>query len=144
MTGAYDDILFLEHFEPKRHPRQPMAKRAAQFSPFAALTGSGDAVEETARYTDTRQEIPEESRERINLTLQRLQACLSLHPAVFVEYFVPDAKKAGGFYRTVTGTVHKIRSFEQELVLSGGVTILFSDIYHIAELPFSSEEQQNT
>ena len=140
MTGAYDDILLLEHFEPKRHPRQPMAKRAAQFSPFAALTGYGDAVEETARYTDMRLETPEESQERINAALHLLQTHLSLHPAVSVEYFVPDTKKTGGSYRTVTGAVQKIRSFEQELVLSGGITIPFADIVTVTELPSSAEE----
>lgn len=140
MTGAYDDILHLDHFEPKKHPRQPMAKRAAQFSPFAALSGYGDAVEETARYTDAQTETPEETKERINAALNLLNARLSLRPAVSVEYFVPDEKKEGGSYRTVTGTVLKIRPFEQELVLSGGITIPFSDIQSLSELPLSGEE----
>ena len=140
MNGPYDDILNLEHFEPKKHPRQPMTKRAAQFSPFAALSGYGDAVTETARYTDTRTETPEESAARINDALNLLKAHISLRPVVSVEYFVPDAKKAGGSYRTVTGTVMKIRPFEQELVLSGGVTIPFPDIRRLSELPVSAEE----
>lgn len=139
MTAAYDDIISLEHFEPKRHPRQPMQKRAAQFSPFAALTGYGDAVEETARYTDSRAETPAEAEERINRVLNRLSPLVSLHPPVLVEYFAPDAKKEGGSYRTVTGTLQKIRAFEQQLVLSGGITIPFSDIVVIEELPFSPE-----
>ncbi len=144
MSRAYDDILELEHFEPKRHPRQPMAKRAAQFSPFAALTGYGDAVEETARYTDPRTETPEETQERINRVLNFLQARVSLHPPVLVEYFQPDAKKEGGSYRTVTGTLEKIRSFEQELVLSEGNKIPFSGIRSISVIPLPAEEQPDT
>lgn len=140
MSRAYDDILRLGHFEPKRHPRQPMSKRAAQFSPFAALTGYGDAVEETARYTDTRIETAAETQDAINRALNLLETRLSLHPAVLVEYFLPDSKKSGGAYRTVSGTLEKIRPFEQELVLSGGITIPFSEIRSILELPFSAED----
>lgn len=143
MSTAYDDILNLGHFEPKRHPRQPISKRAAQFSPFAALTGYGDAVEETARYTDPRTETPEEAQERINRVLNFLSARVSLHPPVLVEYFVPDAKKAGGSYRTVTGTLEKIRVFEQELILSEGVTVPFSGIRSVSVLPLSAPEQSD-
>ena len=140
MSRAYDDILRLDHFEPKRHPRQPMSKRAAQFSPFAALTGYGDAVEETARYTDSLTETTGETQDAINRALNLLEARVSLHPPVLVEYFLPDSKKAGGSYRTVSGTLEKIRPFEQELVLSGGITIPFSEIRRLSELPFSAED----
>lgn len=135
MSGPYDDILFLAHHVSKNHPPQPMEKRAAQFSPFAALTGYDDAVEETARFTDTRQELTEEETARINLALQQIQRVSETCPSVLIESFFPDAKKQGGFYRTITGRVKKLQPFEQQLVLSDGTVITFSDILSIELLP---------
>lgn len=135
MSGAYDDIIHLAHPVSRNHPQQPMEKRAAQFSPFAALTGFDDAVEETARYTDSRQELTEEQTAKINSVLNRIQRTVSQSPAVSVEFFSPDPKKQGGFYRLLRSRVRKIRPYEKQLVLSDGTVIPFSDILSIDILP---------
>ena len=92
MSGPYDDIINLPHPTSERHPRMPMAARAAQFSPFAALTGYEDAVHETARLTSIRAELTEEEKSILDAKLQRL---LPGAKAAFT-FFRPDGKKEGG------------------------------------------------
>ena len=126
----YDDIIFLPHHVSTKHPRMPLIDRAAQFSPFAALTGLGAALDETARLTDARIELTEEREEEINLALRRLQEQIASGeaPEVKITCFCTDDKKSGGAYRTVAGVVKKVDEFEKTLILRDGEKIPFWDI----------------
>lgn len=108
MSGKYDDIIDLPHPEPQTHPRMPMRNRAAQFAPFAALTGHDDAIAETRRLTDQHIELDESEMERLNAALLQLEELSAQQPAVIVTYFQPDARKDGGAYRTVGGNFRQI------------------------------------
>ncbi len=114
----YEDIVDLPHHVSKTHPQMAMIKRAAQFAPFAALTGYGDAVTETARLTDDRIEMSETALEELN---RRITEAVAGQRTVSVTYFVPDQKKAGGSYRTVTGRIRKMEM--GEIVLDDGMRI---------------------
>lgn len=126
----YDDIISLPHHVSTKHPRMPLIDRAAQFSPFAALTGLGAALDETARLTDARIELSEERKEEINLALRRLQeqTASGEAPEAKITFFCPDDKKSGGTYRTVAGVVKKVDEFEKTLILRDGEKIPFWDI----------------
>ena len=123
MTGPYDDILDLPHPTSKKHPRMSMAARAAQFAPFAALTGYGDAIKETARLTDQQLELDENEKARLNEKLQLLRQHLPGKPKITITYFVPDTKKAGGSYQTITGFVKKLQEYEHRLIMTDGTII---------------------
>ena len=92
---AYDDIIHLPHHVSQNHPQMSMHDRAAQFAPFAALTGYEAAVRETARLTAEKRELDAQEAEELNRRLTELAARLPDHPEVTVEYFVPDDRKAG-------------------------------------------------
>ena len=99
----YSDMLDLPRPVSKKHPPMSVEKRAAQFMPFAALTGYDAAIVETARLTDTKRELSEEQKEVISKQLHVLKSELKTDPTVTITYFVPDNRKAGGAYRTITG-----------------------------------------
>ena len=128
MSGPYDDIINLPHPTSKRHPRMPVRDRAAIFSPFAALSGHGAAIAETARLTERRMELDEDSRAE----LDRKQAVLLEHmdeqPEITVTWFQPDEKKDGGAYLTATGRLKKLRELERLLVLADGAEIPLEDV----------------
>jgi len=105
--------------------------RAAQFSPFAALTGYDAAVAETGRLTDERLELAEEEKEVIGLRLQLLLEHLDERPEVTIIYFVPDERKTGGAYKSVTGIVKKIDEYERSIVLFSGERIPIDEISQI-------------
>lgn len=132
MTGKYDDMLFLPHHISDGRPHLPPESRAAQFSPFAALTGYDAAVRETARVTDSRQELDDGTKEMLNGRLQFLAECLGDHPEVTVTFFRPDAKKEGGSYAAVTGSVKKIDEYGKTVVMTGGTEIPIEEITDIA------------
>lgn len=118
----YEDIIDLPHHVSKTHPQMPMQSRAAQFAPFAALTGHGAAIRETARLTESmeRDSIQTEMLDRkIALLMDRLQDT----PEVEITHFVPDGKKAGGRYVTVSGTVKAIDEAERQLIMADGQAI---------------------
>ena len=123
MTGPYDDILDLPHPTSKKHPRMSMYARAAQFAPFAALTGYGDAIKETARITDQQLELDENEKALLNEKLQLLRQHLPGKPKITITYFVPDTKKAGGSYQTITGSVKKLQKYERRLIMTNGTII---------------------
>ena len=126
--GAYDDIIDLPHPTSAKHPRMPMADRAAQFSPFAALVGHGAAIRETARLTDRKIELTEEEKAVLDEKL-----CLLLDTggeAVFT-YFLPDEKKNGGAYVTAVGSIKKLDLLKRRVVLTGGAVIPLEDISEI-------------
>ena len=117
-THQYDDIIHLAHHVSKTHPPMPIQDRAAQFAPFAALTGHHDAVKETARLTENRMELDENCKVVLDGKLQNIQEQLSSSPVVSITYFEPDLKKAGGTYVTMTGCVKKIDEYERAVVLT--------------------------
>ena len=126
-THLYDDIIDLPHHVSEKHPPMAMRDRAAQFSPFAALTGYGAAVDETARITDSRIELSDDAIAGINDVLSKL----GQGDTVRLEYFVPDHRKAGGTYMISEGRIRSLRTQERVLVLTDGNTIPFEDIIAI-------------
>lgn len=132
MSGKYDDIIALPHPEPRTHPRMSLHDRAAQFSPFAALTGHSAAIAETGRLTDSRITLDESEMARVDAELQHLQELLPSRPTVSITYFVPDERKAGGSYQTVTGTVRRIDTVNSVLLLTDQRAIPIPDILDVA------------
>ena len=116
----YDDIIGLPHHVSRKHPQMPLLDRAAQFAPFAALTGHEAAIKETARLTEEEIELDENSKEQLDFRLQYLQEHLSEQPSVTVTYFKPDEKNSGGAYETVSGKVKKVDGYAGELVFTDG------------------------
>lgn len=139
MTGPYDDILHLPHPTSKRHPRMPIVDRAAQFSPFAALTGHKAAIEETARVTDRRIELDEDAKEQLDQTLQLLLERIDEQPEITVTWFSPDKKKAGGQYYTATGKLKRIDTQESRLILTDGTQIPLEDLLRIRSESFQDD-----
>ena len=131
MTGKYDDIINLPRPVSSKHPPMPMSDRAAQFSPFAALTGYDEAVMEIGRLTDRKHELNDEEIAALNQKLQFLSEHLKEHPTVTVTFFVPDAKKAGGSYTTKTRRLKKIDTVDRWIQLDDGAKIPIDDITNI-------------
>ena len=127
-NDQYNDIIDLPHHVSATRPRMSMIDRAAQFSPFAALTGYDAAIKETGRLTDERIELSEESRAALDRKQQLLMDNLADRPVVSVTYFVPDERKSGGAYVTVTGQVKKIDEFARLLILTDGVKIPLDEV----------------
>ena len=132
MSGTYDDIIALPHPEPRTHPRMSLHDRAAQFSPFAALTGHSAAIAETGRLTDSRITLDESEMTRVDAALQRLRELLPQAPAVSITYFVPDERKTGGSYQTITGVVRRIDTVNSVLLLTDQRAIPIPDILDVA------------
>ena len=124
----YDDIIDLPRPKSKHEP-MPMSDRAAQFSPFAALTGYGDAIDETARLTDARIELSEEERAELDYKQQYL-ATLDA-PTVTVTYFVPDERKTGGAYVTHTGVLKRVDEVESMVVFKDGLRVPLDEVMDI-------------
>ena len=133
MSGKYDDIIHLPHHVSQTHPQMPMCDRAAQFSPFAALTGYGAVIRETGRLTETRPELDEDAKGELDHRLARLSALLESRPLVTVTYFQPDAKKDGGAYRTAMGRVRGVLADRGLLVLEDGTTIPLEQVTELQE-----------
>ncbi len=131
MTGPYDDIIHLPHHVSTTRPQMPRENRAAQFAPFAALTGHDAAVGETARLTDNKIELGESAIADLEMKLNLLADMTATHPEVTITHFRPDAKKDGGAYITTTGAVKRIDDYEHAIVLVGGEIIKISNILEI-------------
>lgn len=130
----YDDIINLPHFVSKKYPQMSMSDRAAQFSPFAALTGYDAAIKETARLTDRRVELDEDVLDRLNERLYILRNVLddgSVYPEVRITYFEKDLRKDGGKYITVSGRVRKIHEYRNVVIFEDGTEIPVHDISDI-------------
>lgn len=138
MTDSYDDIIRLPHHVSETHPQMSPADRAAQFSPFAALTGYESAVTEAARLTDKRLELDESAKEALNERLQIIASHLRDCPEISVSYFQPDAKKAGGAYVMVIGAVKKIDEYERVVVMKNGAVIPIDEIISLDGLIFET------
>lgn len=139
MTGPYDDILHLPHPVSRKHPRMAVTDRAAQFSPFAALTGYDDAVREAARLTDRRLELDEYEQQALNDRLQQILGRLPKQPVVRITYFRPDSCKKGGAYVTVNGIIKRLDTVEREIRMVDGTRIPLEDIWDIDEPPQEEE-----
>ncbi len=126
--GRYDDIINLEHPVSKRHSRMSAHDRAAQFSPFAALTGYNEIISETGRMTDARPELDEEQQRCLNEVFSRIMESLQSKPLVKGVCFVADTIKEGGYTEVFSARVRNIDFAESALILSDGRSILFQDI----------------
>ena len=126
--NKYDKIISLPHHVSHKHPPMTMINRAAQFSPFAVLTGYEAAVSETARLTETKPELTEERRAELDRKQQQLMERMAEMPTVTVTFFLPDERKSGGSIRTVTAPLRKIDAVERILYLADGSRIPLEDV----------------
>lgn len=127
--NPYEDIINRPHPVSKTRRRMSAQERAAQFAPYAALTGFGAVITETARTTEPRRELDEGAREELNARLRALSERLDERPSVAVTFFLPDERKDGGAYIAVFGQAKKIDLYERELVFTDGNAIALDDIY---------------
>ena len=138
MDKKYAAIAGVPHHVSRVHPQMSMEDRAAQFSSFAALTGHDAAIKETARLTDERWEIAEDTKEQLNETLQWIAENIDKDITVTFTYFVPDLRKSGGAYVTATGSVKKIDEYGHKILLKDGTEIPMEQIKEIEpEQPFN-------
>ena len=121
--GKYDDIINLPNPTPTCRPRMSALDRAAQFAPFAALTGYEAVVAEAARLTDDRLELSEDMKIILNDKMQMIVDNIDKEPFVTIKYFVPDKRKAGGAYVEVSGIVKEIDEYERCIVMTDGIKI---------------------
>lgn len=131
--SEYEDIINLEHPTSKVHQRMSKEARAAQFAPFAALTGHDEAVKETERLTEKKKYIDENFKSILDEKILIIQDKIKNQPLVSITYFVPDNKKDGGKYITMTDYIKKIDTYERVIVLKNKVKIKFQDIIDIYE-----------
>ena len=140
INHKYDDIINLPHHVSKKHPQMSLHDRAAQFSPFAALTGHKAAINETARLTDEKQILSEDVIAKLNEQLNLIKENIGTNLIVTITYFVPDDRKSGGAYISNTGVVKKIDEYNRTVVLTDKTVIpieqisemqsdIFSEIY---------------
>lgn len=140
ISHKYDDIINLPHHVSKKHPQMSLHGRAAQFSPFAALTGHKAAINETARLTDEKQILSEDVIAKLNEQLNLIKENIGTNQTVTITYFVPDDKKSGGAYISHTGVVKKIDEYNHTVILTDKTVIpieqisemqsdIFSEIY---------------
>ena len=119
----YDDIIHLPHHTSRHHSAMPRSNRAAQFAPFAALSGYGDAIEETARLTQHQLEPDEEGLQLMNEQLRALLEVIRDQPEVRITYFEPDDRKAGGSYQCVTGRIRRVDEVSRQIILADRTVI---------------------
>ena len=140
MNHQYDDIINHPHHVSRNRPQMPLRDRAAQFAPFAALTGYGEAIDETARWTEERREMDENERAALDNRLRFLTMRLEEHPQVEIEHFVPDSRKAGGAYVRRSGRLAAISPAARTMTLADGTVINLDDIIAIESPLFSTVE----
>ena len=129
--GIYDDMLEMEHPTSTRHPRMPEMDRAAQFAPFAALTGYDRIIMETGRLTDERKDLDETRLYDLNSAVNELMSGIHEKPSVELTRFVPDRLKDGGEYVKVSGSLREIDPVNRVLVMSDHTRISLDDIFEI-------------
>ncbi len=137
MRNPYEDIINLPHHTSTSRPRMSAHDRAAQFSPFAALTGYSSAITETARLTNRRIELDESIKADLNDKLAILQDQLEEQPEVSITYFKPDLKKSGGAYITASGWVKKIDQYKRTVIMADATIIPMDDIFEMEGELFS-------
>ena len=132
MSAEYNDILHLPHHVSSCRPQMSMRDRAAQFSPFAALTGYDSAISETARLTDRRIELSEDAQEYLDRKLKWIRENLTSHPSVTITYFIPDLYKDGGSYVSHTGRVQYVDDVARVVGMVDGTSIPLDDIFNFS------------
>lgn len=137
MNRKYNEIMGLPHHVSKTRPQMPMSDRAAQFAPFAALTGYDAAIKETGRLTDERIELDVEALSALDMKYQLLMEALDEAPEVTITYFQPDERKAGGKYVSAVGAVKKVDDFERRITMQDGAKIPMDDVLSIEGELFS-------
>lgn len=130
----YDDIIHLPHHRSGERPHMSLHDRAAQFAPFAALTGYGEAIDETARLTEEKLILDETAIEEINEKLYDISQHLSEKRNVSITYFRKDALKRGGAYLTDTGTIKKLDETEKTVIMDSGMIIKMDQIVAIEDV----------
>lgn len=131
MNSKYNDIINLPHHISNKHPKMTLEARAAQFAPFAALTGYEDVIEETARLTNERIELDEEAKNILDNKIQMIQEQITKRPTITFTYFVPDLKKDGGKYVTVSGIVKKVDKYKKLIGLEDKTEIPINEVVSI-------------
>ena len=134
----YDDIINLPHHQSKNHPRMSLYDRAAQFAPFAALTGYDDAVKEARRLTDSKPELEENQLEELDQKLADLMTRIEEHPEVTITYFEPDDKKEGGANVTCMGKIKKIDGYKRRLIFEDSREIEVCNIVEIEKMSYGN------
>ena len=129
--SEYDDIINLPHHRSVKRPHMSIYQRAAQFAPFAALTGYDAAIDETSRLTDQKLELSDEQADNLNAQIQRIIENVADKPQVEITYFVPDNHKSGGEYVTVTECVRRVDDHNREIVFTDGMTVGIDDVWNI-------------
>ena len=130
--GKYDDIINMSHPEPKGRPRMSLQNRAAQFSPFAALTGHNEAIQETGRITNEKISLAEDSITDINNRLKWIKDHIKEKPEISLAYYVPDSRKSGGKYIVATKNVIKLDEYSNTITLADGTVVAVHNILNIA------------
>ena len=126
MTDQYDDIIHLPHHVSSTRPRMSAIDRAAQFSPFAALTGYDTSIKESARLTDARIELDDSQKEDLGEKLRLATGRLGAE--IKITYFLPDTKKTGGKYVLAAGTVKKVDEYERMIIMGDGKQIPIDEV----------------
>lgn len=124
----YDDIINIRHYSSPSRPRMSRMNRAAQFAPFAALTGYDDAVAETARLTDKKRELTEDEKIILSERIRILSENADNRPVVEITYFLSDSRKEGGSYEKISGTVRRIDEGEMKVIFTDGTRVDIGDI----------------
>lgn len=135
--GDYDDIIRLPHHVSEKHPPMSAIDRAAQFSPFSALTGYDAVIEETGRLTDSRIELEEYTQGILDLKQQILLDMAPEQPEITVTYFLPDERKHGGAYRKYTGKLKRVDTCHRAMIMTDGTEIDLDEIVDIDSDLFS-------
>lgn len=128
---SYEDIIDLPHHDSKVHPRMARIDRAAQFAPFAALSGHGEEIKEAARFTVNQIKLSEDMKKELDDTLEELIQCLDCQPQVEITYYERDKQKQGGKYKRVKGYVEKVNLDKRSLYLNDGFIIELDKIFKI-------------
>lgn len=131
MIKNYEDVIRLPHPTSKKHQRMTLSERAAQFSPFAALTGYDESIKERARLTKQRMELSDEERQILDVKLHFLRTYLKDDSEISITYFEPDLYKEGGHYITKTDVVKKIDTYNQTIKMQDNTDIPIKQIIKI-------------
>ncbi len=128
---SYEDIIHLPHHVSARHPQMSLMARAAQFSPFAALTGHDAAIREKARLTEAFVELEDDQKEQLDRQLQILKENQFLKPEIEITYFQPDSQKSGGAYVTFQGRMKRIDAYKRQILFTDGTALSIDRILSI-------------
>ena len=131
LENKYDDIINLPHHISKHRPQMSIHDRAAQFSPFSALTGYDDAIKESGRLTDSFIELEDHQKSILDEKLQLVFKNIKEYSPITITYFEPDLKKSGGHYYNITGNIKKINTYDKYIVMEDNRKILMKYIYNI-------------